>query len=103
MAEKTTTSQAQHGKAGMAVGFDGGFGADAWKKMADESLVRVGQWLDEMGKLERAGVEQATKAIEESTKLMHEGVQYAAQLSAEWRKTSMEMARRALELTHPQG
>lgn len=94
MSEKNT-SQAQKKAAGL--GFEA-FGFDAIRKMADENWARTHTMLEEIGRFEQSGIEQMNKAIDESARMMHESMNYALQQQNEWRKASMDAAKRAYEM-----
>ena len=53
-----------------------------------------GEWT----KLEQKSFKQAQKAIEELARLGQASLAYAAQISAEWRRMSLEAGKRATEL-----
>ena len=83
MSEKTT-SHAQQFK-------------DTWTKMVDDHVVRVtGAW-DEAAKLEAKCVEQATSAIDELAKIQKETIAYFGNLTAEWRKLSLDATKRTAD------
>lgn len=102
MTEKTTSqSQKKNGASNPLFGLDGSFGFEAWRKMADENLARTQTMLEEMSRFEASSREQFAKAIDESARMMHEGINYAAQLSGEWRKATLEMSQKTLEMMTP--
>jgi hypothetical protein len=68
---------------------------ETWQKMAEESLVRANAFYSEIEKAEAKRVEHAESAIEEIAKLQKETVAYGAQMSAEFRKVSLEALQRA--------
>jgi len=74
---------------------------DAWKKVVDDQLARMGSMYEEMAKFEGKGVEQARNAIDEFSKLMKESLSYATQFSGEWRRVTLEATRRTAELMTP--
>ncbi len=53
--------------------------------------------MDEWARLEQKGLEQARQAVEELGRMAQASLAYSAQLSAEWRRLSLEGARRAGE------
>jgi hypothetical protein len=79
-----TSSQSQHN--------------ELFKKMMDEQISRTSAMFDEVAKLESKGVEQTRHAIEEATKLTEESIKYVTQLSADWRKMSLDAFRKTAEL-----
>lgn len=83
MSEKTT-SQAQQFK-------------DTWTKMVDDHVARVtGAW-DEAAKVEAKGLEQAASAIDELAKIQKETLDYFGNLTAEWRKLSLDATKRTAD------
>ena len=74
---------------------------DSWKKMVDEHAARVASMVEEMGRLEARGLEQARGALDEAQKLVRTSLDYQAQLTAEWRKLAVETTRRAAEMILP--
>jgi len=74
---------------------------DAWKKVVDENISRMGSLYEEMAKFEGKGLEQARSAIDEFSKLMKESLSYATQYSGEWRKAVLEASRRTAEMLKP--
>jgi hypothetical protein len=79
-----TTSQAQH--------------TEFWKKAVEEQINRTASMFDEVGKLEAKGVEQARSAVSEMGKLAEETLNYTTQLSADWRKMSLDAFRKMTDL-----
>lgn len=71
---------------------------DAWNKMVTEQTDKVAAMYDEVAKLETKGFEQTRAALEETTKLVRSSLEYQMQLAAEWRKLTLDMARRAAEV-----
>ncbi len=53
--------------------------------------------MEEWARFEQKGLEQARQAVDELGRMAQASLAYAAQLSAEWRRLSMEGARRAGE------
>ncbi len=71
---------------------------DAWKKMIDDSIARFELGYGEVARLQEQAIEQQRHAIDEMAKLGKESLAYYSQLSAEWRKLSLEAAKRTAEL-----
>jgi hypothetical protein len=93
MAEKTETSQSQQRAANSNGAVAAGFG-----KLADEQVGRMGAFFDEARKLEGKWLEYGTSTIDEASALMKGSFGYLTQLSADWRRISLESARRTAEL-----
>ena len=73
-------------------------GMAVWKKMVEEQLQRFAAVQDEMAKAEQRHAEQVRAAIDEHARMMKESLAYAAQLSSEWRKLSLDAARRSADV-----
>ena len=74
---------------------------DAVRKMVDEQLARMAAGYEEAAKMEAKFLEGARTAIEESARMFKDSLAYATQLSAEWRKVSLDAAKRASQLVQP--
>jgi len=81
--------------------FFAAFGGDLWRKGVTDHMARVQAVTDEVARVEAQGMTHARTMIDESAKLAQESMNYAAQLSAEWRKVMFEAARKSLDLVHP--
>jgi hypothetical protein len=75
----------------------------AWKKAVDDQIARAELAYAEMGRLQEQALTQQRQAIDEMAKLTKESVDYFAQLSAEWRKLTLDAARKTAELVNLQG
>ena len=69
-----------------------------WTKMMGESATRMEGALTEAARIETMTADHAKTAIDEFAKLSRDGLAYYGQLSAEWRKLTLEAMRRATEL-----
>ena len=69
-----------------------------WKRMVDESTGRIESFYAELSKAEDKGVSQMNAAIDESARLMKDSFAWYAELSAEWRKMTLDATRRSAEL-----
>jgi hypothetical protein len=74
-----------------------------WKKAVDDQIARAELAYAEMGRLQEQALTQQRQAIDEMAKLTKESVDYFAQLSAEWRKLTLDAARKTAELVNLQG
>lgn len=74
---------------------------NGWKKVVEDTMVRMPTVFEELAKLEQRGFEQARVAIAESARLANASLDFAMQLSAEWRKMTLDAARRTAELATP--
>ena len=72
---------------------------DVWRKMTDDSIARMSAFYAEMDKVEAKNLERAEQAMNEAAKLTKDTLAYGAQLSAEWRKLSLDAIQKATENT----
>ena len=76
---------------------------DAWKKMMDEQLARMELAYGELARMQEQGLEQSRHAIDEMAKLSKDSINYFGQLNAEWRKLTIEAAKKAASFMSAQG
>jgi hypothetical protein len=76
---------------------------NAWKKMVDEQIARTELMYGEVARLQEQGLEQTRHAVDEMAKLTKDSVNYFAQLSAEWRKLTIDAAKKTADLMSIQG
>ena len=74
---------------------------DAFASFAREHLARMEAWMKEMSTLEAAMVARARATTQQLAQLTQDTLDYAAQLSAEWRKLAVDVTRRASDLAVP--
>lgn len=74
---------------------------DVWAKAAAAEATRMDQLASEMHKMQAQAVARTCEAIDESARLMKESVNYASQLSSEWRKITLETTKKAAEMVTP--
>ncbi|MFO0568219.1 MAG: hypothetical protein U0263_21340 [Polyangiaceae bacterium] len=70
---------------------------DLWTRAAKEQLERMEQLGEQLAKAQGQGLERAKQAIDESSKLMKESLDYGMALSSEWRKFQLDMAKKSAE------
>lgn len=75
----------------------------AWKKAADDQVARLELGYAEVARMQEQGLEQARHAVDELGKLTKDSFGYMFQLSAEWRKLTLEAARKTAEIWSLQG
>ncbi|APR79985.1 Hypothetical protein A7982_05332 [Minicystis rosea] len=75
----------------------------AWKKMVDEQLARTELMFGEVARLQEQSLEQSRHAIDEMAKLTKDSINYFAQLSAEWRKLTIDAAKKSADFVSIQG
>jgi hypothetical protein len=76
---------------------------NAWKKMMDEQLARMELAYGEVARLQEQSLEQTRHAVEEMAKLTKDSINYYGQLTAEWRKLSLEAAKKSADFVTMQG
>jgi hypothetical protein len=72
--------------------------ADGWKRMWEDGLARIGLAQEQGARFETQIVDNLSAAVDQSAVLAKQTLNYAAQLSAEWRKQSYDAARRMSDL-----
>ena len=70
----------------------------AWKRLVDEQTGRMESMYAEMGKVEDKSIERMQSAVDESARLMKDTFAWYGELSAEWRKLTLDATRRTAEL-----
>jgi hypothetical protein len=70
----------------------------AWKRMVEEQTGRVESMHAEMAKIEDKGIERMHAAVEESARLMKDSFSWYGEMSAEFRKMTLDATRRTAEL-----
>ena len=70
----------------------------SWKRMVDEQTGRVESLYAEMAKVEDKGIERMQAAVDESARLMKDSFSWYGEMSAEWRKMTLDATRRTAEL-----
>ena len=68
---------------------------ETWAQLTAEQMARIEQMTAQVEELQAKSLERAYEAIDESAKLMKESLAYAAKLSDEWRKITVEAGKRA--------
>ncbi|MEI8257435.1 MAG: hypothetical protein WCJ30_17310 [Deltaproteobacteria bacterium] len=76
-------------------------GMDMFRKAGEAQMARVQAFYDSAAQWETRGAEQSRGAIDESARLMHETMKYASQMTAEWRKLSLDAVRNAMQMFTP--
>jgi len=74
---------------------------DAFASYAREHMARLETWMKELSTLEDAMMARARSTTQQLAKLAQDSIEYAAQLSAEWRKLAMDVTRRASDIVVP--
>lgn len=77
------------------------FGAEGVQRALHDGVERTKALWDEYARLEAQGLAHSRTMVAEGAKMVGETLGYAAQLTAEWRKLSLEATRRALEMFTP--
>jgi hypothetical protein len=70
----------------------------AWAKVWKDQLERLETMGKEIERVEQQSFEKATEVVDESARLAKETFAYGHKLGAEWRKASLEAARKTAEL-----
>lgn len=69
-----------------------------WKRLMDEHTGRVESLYAEMGKIEDKGFERMSAVVDEGARLVKDSFAWYGELSAEWRKMTLDATRRTAEL-----
>jgi methyl-accepting chemotaxis protein len=69
----------------------------AWKKAVDDHISRTESAFGEIARMQEQGLEQSRNAVDEMAKLTKDSINYYAQLSAEWRKLTLEATKKAVD------
>ncbi|MEM9488515.1 MAG: hypothetical protein AAGC55_05195 [Myxococcota bacterium] len=100
----TTTSDARSAdSAGGSAGFDWDptlpfrIGMDIWTRISREQIDRLQSMCDELAEAESEAYQRLRKSSREMSSLMDQSMEYATQLSAEWRKIVLEATRKSAE------
>jgi hypothetical protein len=72
-----------------------------WKRLVEDQVKRAETVTAEINRLESLGLESARSVVDEAAKISRESFTYFGELSAEWRKITLESTRRAAELFTP--
>jgi hypothetical protein len=68
---------------------------ETWSHLAKDHLTRLEALGAQMEKLQGEQVRRAQEAIDETAKLVKEGIAQSHQLASEWRKLGFETSRKA--------
>ncbi|MBL9021976.1 MAG: hypothetical protein JNL21_07230 [Myxococcales bacterium] len=74
---------------------------DLWTKATQEQISRMDQMAEQLHKMQGQAVERTREAIDETARLMKESLAYSTQLSAEWRKITLDATKKAAEVVAP--
>jgi hypothetical protein len=70
----------------------------AWKKMVDDQIGRTELAYAEMARIQEQVLTHNKQAIDDMAKLTKDSVDYFAELSSQWRKLTLEVTRKAVDL-----
>lgn len=71
--------------------------SEAWQKAVADQQARIASMFEEYAKSEEKGATDARRAVEEMARLSLATIDYAREMSANLRKSAMEMAKKAAE------
>ena len=75
----------------------------AWQKMVDDGVARMELATAELTRVQEQALAQNRHAIDEMAKLSKDSIDYFGQLTAEWRKLTLDATRKTAELLTPRG
>lgn len=68
-----------------------------WAKTVEEQIARLEQAIAQLEKNQQQAIAKMDAAIDESAALAHSLVSYSNELTAEWRKMTLQMVRAAMD------
>ena len=71
---------------------------DAWKKLTEDQMLGAAAACDMFNDLRGDGVEQTRAMVDDLAQMSKATFAFASELSGQWRKVSLETARRATEM-----
>ena len=74
-----------------------------WRNLVDDHFARIDLALGEAARLEGQGMERARLAVSEVARLSLDTITFWSRLSSEWRRVSLDAARRTADLMIPKG
>jgi len=98
MATRKTSQAQQETAASPAHPFMSLPGMEMWRSMMESQNQRFEQMLAEMARLETERHERAVSSLDDVTKLIRSGLDYQAQLTAQWRELSLEATRKTVAM-----
>ena len=72
---------------------------ELWTRATQEQLVRMGEMAKQADEVQTQSILKTRDAIDESSRLMKASMDYAQELSNEWRRVSLELAAKATSAT----
>lgn len=69
-----------------------------WKRVVDDQVKRAEAAAAELTRMESLGLESARAVVEEAAKMSRESFTYFGEISAEWRKLTLESTRKVADL-----
>ncbi len=72
--------------------------AEGWKKLWEEHLGRMAAAQEQTARLEQQWMDNLQAAVDQTATLTKQALSYSAQLSSEWRKLSLDAARKTTDL-----
>ncbi len=73
-------------------------GMDQWARMSEQGVKRMRAAFDELAAFEAKGYERARSAADELTKLASDSVAYMNQIASEWRRLTLDAARKGADM-----
>ncbi len=74
-----------------------------WRNLVDDHFARIDLAFGEAARLEGQGMERARSAVTEMARLSLDTITFWSRLSSEWRRVSLDAARRTADLMMPKG
>jgi len=74
---------------------------DAWKKLTEDQMIGAATACDVFSEMRGDGVEQTRAMVDDLAQMSKATFAFATEMSDQWRKLSLETARRAAEMMSP--
>jgi hypothetical protein len=74
---------------------------DAWKKLTEDQMLSAAAACDMLNDMRGDGIEQTRAVFDHFAQMSQASLAFASEMSDQWRKLSLESARRAVEMMSP--
>jgi len=74
---------------------------EVWQKAVSTQVANLESFYEQFAKVQSNAIAQITALLDEATRVAKQSVAYADQISEQWRKLTVEAARRSAELINP--
>ena len=74
---------------------------EVWQKAVSTQVANLESFYEQLAKAQSNAIAQITALLDEATRVAKQSVAYADQISEQWRKLTVEAARRSADLITP--